>query len=92
MCWPRPSRIAAASPPLPASPRHASVRQRSHTTAAALAALAGSVFGQQAAAFRRFTLNDGKTFYAVITGKTSSSVSFTLQNGRPLNQPIHPIR
>ena len=57
-------------------------------TAAALAALAGSVFGQQAAAFRRFTLNDGKTFYAVITGKTSSSVSFTLQNGRPLNQPI----
>lgn len=55
---------------------------------AALLTLAGTGWGQQAAAFRRFTLSDGKTFYAVITDKTSSSVSFKLQNGRPLNQPI----
>ena len=56
--------------------------------AAALAGLASSVWAQQAATFRRFTLNDGKTFYAVITGKTATSVSFKLQNGRDLNQPI----
>jgi clan AA aspartic protease (TIGR02281 family) len=56
--------------------------------AAALLGLAGSAWAQQAAAFRRFTLNDGKTFYAVITDKSSTSVSFKLQNGRALNQPI----
>jgi len=53
-----------------------------------LLAWAGSSWAQQAAAFRRFTQSDGKSFYAVITGKTSTSVSFKLQNGRPLNQPI----
>jgi predicted aspartyl protease len=56
--------------------------------AAALAGLSASVWAQQAATYRRFTLNDGKTIYAVITGKTATSVSFKLQNGRDLNQPI----
>ncbi|MFN0126639.1 MAG: aspartyl protease family protein [Verrucomicrobiales bacterium] len=56
--------------------------------ASALVLWAGTVFGQQAATFRRFTLSDGKTIYAVITGKTPTSVSFKLQNGRELNQPI----
>lgn len=56
--------------------------------ATAAAGLTVSALGQQAATFRRFTLNDGKTFYAVITGKTGTSVSFKLQNGRDLNQPI----
>jgi len=66
---------------------------RRHLSSAALIAgaltlWAGTIFGQQAAAYRRFTLNDGKTFYAVITDKSSTSVSFKLQNGRALNQPI----
>jgi len=56
--------------------------------AAVAAVLTVSAWGQQAATFRRFTLNDGKTFYAVITGKTGTSVSFKLQNGRDLNQSI----
>lgn len=56
--------------------------------AAAFFVLAGTGWGQQASAYRRFTLKDGKTFYAVITEKSGSSVSFKLQNGRPLVQPI----
>lgn len=66
-------------------------RHRLFTTfllAAFMALWAGTASAQQAATYRRFTLSDGKTFYAVITGKTPTSVSFKLQNGREMNQPI----
>lgn len=43
---------------------------------------------EKAAAFRRWNTSDGKTFYAVITAKTNASVTFKLQNGKPVTQPI----
>jgi predicted aspartyl protease len=52
-------------------------------------AFAGSALAQQAAAFRRFTTRDGKTFYAAVTGKNDLSVNMKLQDGR---QTVLPIR
>ncbi|HEX2749274.1 MAG TPA: aspartyl protease family protein [Verrucomicrobiales bacterium] len=48
----------------------------------------GANADEKAAAFRRFNTRDGKTFYAVITAKSGSSVTFKLQNGKPLVQAI----
>ena len=59
--------------------------------ASALLSLLATADAQQAAAFRRFTLRDGKTFYGVITTKSSTSVTFTLQNGKPSTQPIRAL-
>jgi len=59
--------------------------------AAAGLSLCGMAHAQEAAAFRRFTLNDGKTFYAVITAKSSTSVTFKLQNGKTSTQPMRAL-
>ena len=58
---------------------------------AVLLGLLAAADAQQAAAFRRFTLRDGKTFYAVVTAKSSTSVTFKLQNGKPSTQPIRAL-
>ena len=46
---------------------------------------------QQAAAFRRFTTRDGKTFYAAVTGRNDLSVNFKLQDGRPTVMQIRDL-
>lgn len=57
-------------------------------SAALLFSLAsGAVAQEKAAAFRRFTTTDGKSFYAVVTEKSNTSVTFKLQNGKPHTVP-----
>jgi|GEM_PF-420111 len=46
---------------------------------------------QQAAAFRRFTTRDGKTFYAAVTQKNDLAVYFKLQSGQPYQMSIRDL-
>ena len=45
----------------------------------------------KAATFRRFTGTDGKSFYAVVTARTGSSVTFKLQNGKTITQSLRSL-
>lgn len=51
-------------------------------TAAVLAVLSIAAPAQQVAAFRRYMMKDGKTFYAAVVTKTDLSATFKLQNGQ----------
>ena len=50
-----------------------------------------SMAQEKAAAFRRFNGADGKTFYAVVTAKAGTSVTFKLQNGQTVTKPIRAL-
>jgi predicted aspartyl protease len=54
-----------------------------------LGAVAGAQ--DQAAAFRRFTGTDGKSFYAVVTAKTGTSATFKLQNGKTVTHSLRSL-
>ena len=56
-----------------------------------LGVLTFTASAQQAAAFRRFTTRDGKTFYAAVTGRNDLSVNFKLQSGQPSVLPIREL-
>lgn len=45
----------------------------------------------KAASLRRFTTRDGKTFYATVTAKTGTSVTFKLQNGKTVTQSLRSL-
>lgn len=47
--------------------------------------------GDKAITFRRFTTRDGKSFYAVVTAKTGSSVTFKMQNGKVVTQSLRTL-
>jgi predicted aspartyl protease len=46
---------------------------------------------EKAASVRRFTTADGKTFYASVTAKAGTAVTFKLQNGKTVTQPIRSL-
>jgi len=54
-------------------------------------ALITDASAQQAAAFRRFSTKDNRTFYAAIVSKNDASVTFTLSNGAVLTKPIREL-
>jgi predicted aspartyl protease len=52
------------------------------------AVLPATALGQEASSlFRRYTMRDGKTFYAMVHEKADTQVTFKLQNGR-----LYPVR
>lgn len=59
--------------------------------ALASAALTFEASAQQAAAYRRFTTRDGKTFYAAVTGKNDLAVSLKLQSGQATSLSINQL-
>lgn len=71
---------------------HTSRYLKSALCAAVLLGFASAGVAQEkAAAFRRFTTADGKTFYAVVTAKAGTSVTFKLQNGKVVTQPLRSL-
>ena len=68
-------------------------------TSTLLAALFASIFifliadatAQQTAAFRRYVMRDGKTFYAAVLSKTDLAATFKLQNGQAAVVPFRDL-
>jgi predicted aspartyl protease len=61
-----------------------SLCKRPAAVLAVAAVFCSTGIAQEAAAFRRFATKDGKTFHAAVTARTGTSVSFKLENGKPL--------
>jgi predicted aspartyl protease len=56
-----------------------------------LGALALPLEAQEASVFRRFSTRDGKPFYAVVVEKTTTSVTFKLQDGKKVTRTIREL-